>query len=142
MGQLASSGPTEHPSRCSSRRFIWCGGGSNLMAGDRTSFGDYFTIGPRFVRWYAATFMAKSHRDKENQLALLQSPEGKACQWFGVRPLQMGQSGVRQLHTGKYRLGMDPFSGLSMISFADCADAMLTMLTSDTWRHQAPVVQY
>jgi hypothetical protein len=37
---------------------------------------------------------------------------------------------------------MDPFSGLSKIFFADCADAMLTMLTSDAWRHQAPVVQY
>ena len=86
--------------------------------------------------------MARGHRDKENQLTLLQSEEGRACEWYGIRPLQMGQIGVRQAHTGAYRLGMNSFSGMSKISFADCADAMLTMLTSDAWRHSAPIVQY
>ena len=118
------------------RRFIFCSGGSTAMEGDVVSFG------VRFVRWWAATFMAKSHRDKENQMALLHSAEGQACEWFGVRPLQMGQPSVSQVHTGCYRLGYLPFNGMSKISFADCADAMLTMLTEDTWQHQAPIVQY
>ena len=122
----------------STQRFVWCGGGSNLIEGE-----DAISFGPRFVRWWAATFMTRKHMDKENQLALLRSPEGLQCAWFGVRPLQMGQIGVLQVHTGKYRLGMDPFNGMSKISFADCADAMIKMLTSDgTWQHRAPIVQY
>jgi putative NADH-flavin reductase len=129
--------------RIGSRRLIWCGGGANLVEGD-SSLGmlDYLIVGPRFVRWYAATFLARRHADKTNQMALFKSPEGDACEWYGIRPLQMGQSGVKQVHTGQYRLGMHWFTGLSKISFADCADAMLTMLTDDTWRHRCPIVQY
>lgn len=37
---------------------------------------------------------------------------------------------------------MLPFSGMSKISFDDCADAMLAMLVSDEWRHKAPIVRY
>jgi putative NADH-flavin reductase len=43
---------------------------------------------------------------------------------------------------GEYRLGFYPFSGLSSISFADCAHAMLGMLQDDTWIGKAPIIQY
>jgi hypothetical protein len=43
---------------------------------------------------------------------------------------------------GKYRLGFHAFSGLSSIHFADCAHAMLGMLSDDTWLHKAPILQY
>lgn len=86
--------------------------------------------------------MSASHQDKEEQLKLLLSQVGMQVEWYGIRPLQMGQFGVTQKHTGAYQLGMIPFSGMSKISFADCADAMLAMLTSDQWRHQAPIVRY
>ena len=42
----------------------------------------------------------------------------------------------------KYRLGFHPFNGFSAISFADCAHAMLQMLTDETWLHKAPIIQY
>jgi putative NADH-flavin reductase len=112
------------------RRFVWCGGGANLV-GD-----DVITFGAKFVEWFAATFMGLRHRDKVNQLALLDSRKDVA--WLGVRPLQM-RPGPRR---GKYRLGYDAFSGLSKITFADCAHAMVGMLDDDTWLHEAPIVQY
>jgi putative NADH-flavin reductase len=112
------------------RRFVWCGGGANLV-GD-----DVITFGAKFVEWFAATFMGLRHRDKVNQLALLESRKDVA--WLGVRPLQM-RPGPRR---GKYRLGYDAFSGLSKITFADCAHAMVGMLDDDTWLHEAPIVQY
>jgi hypothetical protein len=49
--------------------------------------------------------------DKTEQFKLLASEEGLKCEWYGVRPLQMGQWGVPQKHTGLYDLGMIPFSG-------------------------------
>jgi putative NADH-flavin reductase len=94
------------------------------------------TFGAKFVEWFAATFMGLRHRDKVNQLALLESLKDVA--WLGVRPLQM-RPGPRR---GKYRLGYDAFSGLSKITFADCAHAMVGMLDDDTWLHEAPIVQY
>lgn len=111
-------------------RFVWCGGGSTFIEGDPSTFG------ARFVRMFAARFLGLRHRDKDHQLELLQQRHD--IDWFGVRPLQMKGGD----HTGTYRLGMHNFSGMSKISFADCADAMLTMLDDDTWRHQAPIVQY
>jgi putative NADH-flavin reductase len=112
------------------RRFIWCGGGANLVADDVVTFG------AKFVEWFAATFMGLRHRDKVNQLALLEGRKDVA--WLGVRPLQM-RSGPKR---GKFRLGFDAFSGLSKITFADCAHAMIGMLDDDTWLHKAPIVQY
>jgi putative NADH-flavin reductase len=112
------------------RRFIWCGGGANLVADDVVTFG------AKFVEWFAATFMGLRHRDKVNQLALLEGRKDVA--WLGVRPLQM-RSGPKR---GKYRLGFDAFSGLSKITFADCAHAMIGMLDDDTWLHKAPIIQY
>jgi putative NADH-flavin reductase len=111
-------------------RFVWCGGGSTQIGGDPDNFS------AKFVRVFAARFMGKRHRDKHHQFALLRTRSDVS--WYGVRPLQMRQGD----HTGNYRVGMDKFSGTSKISFADCADAMVDMLTDDTWRHQAPIVQY
>jgi putative NADH-flavin reductase len=111
-------------------RLVWCGGGSNFRPED------VITFGARFVRWFSETFLAHRHTDKEHQLQLLDN-HTDVC-WLGVRPLQM-KSGAR---TGKYRLGYNAFSGLSKISFADCAHAMLTMLDNDTWKGKAPIVQY
>lgn len=111
-------------------RFIWCGGGSTFVEGDSSN------SGARFVRWFARRFLGLRHHDKDHQLVLLQ--ERTDIEWYGVRPLQMRKGD----HTGTYRLGMQAFSGMSKISFADCADAMITMLDDDTWRHQAPIVQY
>jgi putative NADH-flavin reductase len=111
-------------------RLIWCGGGSTFVDGDPSN------VGARFVRWFAERFLGLRHRDKDHQLALLR--ERADIDWYGVRPLQM-RKGDR---TGVYRLGMNPFSGMSKISFADCADAMISMLDDDTWHHQVPIVQY
>lgn len=116
--------------RLGTDRLVWCGGGSTWVDGDPTSFG------AGFVRGFAKRFLGLRHRDKDHQLALLQ--QHTDVDWVGVRPLQMRKGE----HTGTYRLGMDSFSGMSKISFADCADAMIGMLTDDTWRHQAPIVQY
>merc|ERR1712136_364613 len=40
-------------------------------------------------------------------------------------------------------LGYNAFSGMSWVSFADCAHAMMTMLNldDDTWVHEVPIVQ-
>ena len=111
-------------------RFIWCGGGSNLRPEDPLTFG------ARFVRWYAERFLAHRHGDKEHQLALLDATTD--ISWFGVRPLQMKAGPL----TGRYRLGYNRFSGMSKISFADCAHAMLVMLEDDTWQGKVPVIQY
>lgn len=111
-------------------RFIWCGGGSTLVPEDRVTFG------ARFVQAFSSTFLRLRHRDKVHQLALLESRRDVA--WCGVRPLQMRSGPRREI----YRLGFDAFSGMSKISFADCAHAMLNMLEDDAWIHQAPIVQY
>ena len=76
------------------------------------------------------------HTDKEHQLALLDA-NADLC-WLGVRPLQM-RAGPK---TGVYRLGYHRFSGMSKISFADCAHAMIGMLEDDAWVGKAPIVQY
>ena len=84
----------------------------------------------------SSTFLGLRHRDKVHQLVLLN--QNMDLDWIGVRPLQM-RKGPRR---GNYRLGFDPFSGFSSISFADCAHAMIGMLEDDTWLHKAPIVQY
>jgi putative NADH-flavin reductase len=111
-------------------RLIWCGGGSNFREED------VITFGARFVRWFSETFLKHRHTDKEHQLSLLDA-NADLC-WIGVRPLQM-KAGARK---GQYRLGYNAFSGLSSISFADCADAMVTMLDDDTWVGKVPIIQY
>jgi putative NADH-flavin reductase len=112
------------------RRLVWCGGGSTIVAEDQV------TVGAKFVELFARTFMGLRHRDKEHQLELLAARQD--IDWLGVRPLQL-RKGPR---TGVYRLGFDPFSGLSKVSFADCADAMIDMLDDDTWLRKAPILQY
>ncbi len=111
-------------------RLVWCGGGSTIVEDDAVTWGS------RFVRWYGEHFLKHRHTDKAHQLALLD--ENRDIRWIGIRPLQM-KYGPR---TGKYRLGFHPFSGMSKISFADCAHAMVGMLDDDTWVGKAPVVQY
>jgi len=112
------------------RRLVWCGGGSTLVERDQVA------LGARFVELFARTFMGLRHRDKQHQLELLN--RSRQVEWVGIRPLQM-RRGPRR---AEYRLGFDPFSGLSVIHFADCAHAMIRMLEDDTWLHQAPIVQY
>jgi len=116
--------------RAGVRRLVWCGGGSTIVEDDEV------TLGARFVEFFASTFMGLRHRDKALQLALLD--QNLDLDWVGIRPLQMRRGPKR----GEYRLGFHRFSGLSKISFADCAGAMLQMLTDDTWLHKAPIVQY
>ena len=111
-------------------RLVWCGGGSTLVEQDRPGFGE------RFVELFARSFMGLRHRDKAHQLELLN--QHRDLEWVGLRPLQM-RKGPRREH---YRIGFDRFSGLSKISFADCAHAMLAMLEEDRWLHQAPIIQY
>lgn len=111
-------------------RFIWCGGGSNILDDD------VITLGSKFVRWYAEIFLKHRHTDKEHQIALLE--ENKDLCWLGVRPLQM-KHGIKR---GRYRLGFDKYNGLSKITFSDCAHAMVNMLNDDTWIGKAPVIQY
>ncbi|MCB1688055.1 MAG: NAD(P)H-binding protein [Halioglobus sp.] len=111
-------------------RLVWCGGGSNLRPEDVVTFG------ARFVRWYSEVFLKHRHTDKEHQLQLLDD-NTDLC-WIGIRPLQM-KAGPRK---GIYRLGYNAFSGLSSISFADCAHAMVNMLEDDTWVGRVPVIQY
>lgn len=112
------------------QRLVWCGGGSTRVAEDQ------WTMGSRIVKSFAETFMRKRHSDKAHQYELLM--QNRQIDWVGVRPLQMN-NGPRR---GDYRVGFDTFSGLSKISFADCADAMVGMLTDDEWLHRAPIVQY
>lgn len=111
-------------------RFVWCGGGSTPVDEDQITFGS------RFVEFYGKWFMGLRNRDKVNQLKMLM--ESDDLDWFGVRPLQMGEGPRKET----YRLGFDPFSGMSRISFADCAHAMIGMLSDDTWLRKAPIVQY
>jgi putative NADH-flavin reductase len=112
------------------RRLVWCGGGATFVADD------VITFGAKFVEAFSRTLMGLRHRDKVHQLELL--GQSLDVDWFGIRPLQM-KKGPRR--TG-YRLGFDRFSGFSAITFADCAHAMVQMLTDDTWLHKAPIVQY
>ncbi|HQR05122.1 MAG: NAD(P)H-binding protein [Proteobacteria bacterium] len=112
------------------QRLVWCGGGSNFLPQDRIG------AGARFVRWYSETFLEHRHSDKEHQLELLLA--ARDIEWAGIRPLRM----VPGPRTEKYRLGYEKFSGLSRISFADCAHAMVGMLQDRRWTHQAPIIQY
>jgi len=111
-------------------RLVWCGGGSNLLEDD------VITFGARFVRWYSETFLKHRHTDKEHQLALLD--QNRDLCWLGIRPLQMKNGPKRK----EYRLGFNAFSGMSKITFADCAHAMMQMLSDDTWVGKAPIIQY
>jgi putative NADH-flavin reductase len=111
-------------------RLVWCGGGSNILEDD------VITYGARFVRWYAEIFLEHRHADKEHQLLLLD--ENKDLCWLGIRPLQMKHGENRK----EYRLGYNAFNGFSKISFADCAHAMIQMLSDDTWVGKAPIIQY
>jgi putative NADH-flavin reductase len=112
------------------QRLVWCGGGSTRVPDDTV------TLGGRFVELFARTFMGLRHRDKAHQLELLESHTD--IEWIGVRPLQIRKGPKR----GAYRVGFDAYSGMSQISFADCAHAMIAMLDDDTWLHKAPIVQY
>ncbi len=116
--------------RVGTRRLVWCGGGSTPVGDDQITFGG------RFVEIFTQTFMGLRHRDKLHQLELL----GRSLdiEWIGVRPLQMRMGPKRS----EYRLGFDAFSGFSRISFADCAHAMLGMLSDDAWLRKAPIIQY
>ncbi|MCB1616269.1 MAG: NAD(P)H-binding protein [Pseudomonadales bacterium] len=111
-------------------RLVWCGGGSNIVEEDVVTFG------ARFVRWFSEVFLNHRHTEKEHQLALLN--ESRDINWMGIRPLQM-KAGAK---TGKYRLGFNAYSGMSKISFADCAHAMVAMLEDDQWLGKAPIIQY
>ena len=112
------------------RKFIWCGGGSTLVAEDNITFG------AKLVERIAKIFMPRKHHDKTNQYQLLKRLTG--IDWIGIRPLQMKKGSLK----GQYQLGFDPFSGFSSISFADCAHAMLNMIEDDTWVGTAPIIQY
>ena len=111
-------------------RFIWCGGGSTQVEEDRLSFG------ARFVNFYARHFLGLRHRDKDHQYALLQTYSD--IDWVGVRPLQIKKAPK----TGHYQMGFIPFSGMSWISFADVAHAMLSMIDSNEWLRKAPIIRY
>lgn len=112
------------------KRLVWCGGGSTFVEEDTITFG------AQLVRKIAESLMAPRHYDKEYQYQLFK--QHAEIDWLGVRPLQMKKGE----HTGVYRLGFDSFNGLSTISFADCADAMVNMLTDNTWLRKAPIIQY
>jgi len=112
------------------KRFVWCGGGSTLVAEDQV------TLGARFVQFFGRNFLGLRHRDKQHQLELLATADD--LDWIGLRPLQMGK-GPREEN---YRIGFDRFSGFSKITFADCAHGMIRMLDDDTWLRKAPIIQY
>jgi putative NADH-flavin reductase len=111
-------------------RLVWCGGGSTFVEQDQITFG------AKFVRWFSETFLSLRHFDKEHQYELLR--QHNDISWIGIRPLQMN-TGEK---SGHYRLGFDRFSGMSKITFADCAHAMVGMLEQDTWLGRAPIIQY
>ena len=110
-------------------RFIWCGGGSTLVAED------VVTLGARFVEFFARTFMRLRHHDKAHQYVMLQ--DNRDVEWVGLRPLQIRVGPRRE----EYRIGFNAFSGMSWTSFADVAHGMIAMLDDDTWLHKAPIVQ-
>lgn len=112
------------------RRFIWCGGGATFVEDD------VITFGAKFVEAFSRILMGLRHRDKVHQLELLD--QATDIDWIGIRPLQMNKGSKRK----EYRLGFDTFNGFSSISFADCAHAMVGMLSDDTWLRKAPIVQY
>ena len=112
------------------KRFVFCGGGSTLVPQDTVTFG------ARFVSFFASTFMGLRHRDKLHQFALLESH--RELEWCGVRPLQLRNGPL----TREYRAGYHAFSGMSWLSFADCAHAMIEQLSEDRWLHEAPIVCY
>jgi putative NADH-flavin reductase len=112
------------------RRLIWCGGGATFVEDD------VITFGAKFVEAFSRTLMGLRHRDKVHQLELLN--QNRDIDWIGIRPLQMKKGAKR----AEYRLGFDAFNGFSSISFADCAHAMIRMLSDDTWLHKAPIIQY
>jgi len=111
-------------------RFVWCGGGSNILKED------VITFGSKFVRWYAEVFLNHRHTDKEHQISLLEA--NNDLDWIGIRPLQM-KHGIKK---EKYRLGFNAYSGFSKITFSDCAHAMVNMLVDDTWIGKSPIIQY
>ncbi len=80
--------------------------------------------------------MSLRHDDKVQQYQFLD--QNRQIPWLGVRPLQMKKGPLRK----NYRLGFDTFSGMSSISFADCAHGMLSMLDDDHWLGKAPIIQY
>lgn len=112
------------------KRFIWCGGGSTLVAEDNVTFG------ARTVEKIARVFMPLKHHDKTNQYQFLTTLTD--IDWIGIRPLQMNKGSLK----AQYKLGFDQFSGFSSISFADCAHAMVSMIEDDTWIGKAPIIQY
>ncbi len=112
------------------RRLVWCGGGNTV--GDE----DVVSLGSSFVLLFSRLFMGLRHRDKLEQIALLE--ESSDIDWIGIRPLQMRKGGKR----GGYRVGFDRYSGLSKITAGDCANEMIRMLEDNTWLHKAPVIQY
>lgn len=111
-------------------RLVWCGGGSTFVEQDQIGFG------AKFVRWFSKTFLSLRHFDKEHQYQLL--VQHRDINWIGIRPLQMN-TGAK---SGHYRLGFDRFSGMSKITFSDCAHAMVAMLEEDSWIGKAPIIQY
>jgi putative NADH-flavin reductase len=111
-------------------RLVWCGGGSNILQDD------VVTLGSQFVRWFSEQFLKHRHSDKEHQLALLEA--NRDLVWLGIRPLQMKKGSRRE----KYRLGFNAYNGMSKITFADCAHAMVRMLEDDQWIGKAPIIQY
>jgi putative NADH-flavin reductase len=111
-------------------RLVWCGGGSTLVEQDQIG------CGAQFVRWFAEMFFSLRHFDKEHQYQLLL--QHRDINWIGIRPLQMNAGGK----SGHYRLGFDHFSGMSNITFSDCAHAMVAMLEDDSWIGKAPIIQY
>ena len=78
----------------STQRFVWCGGGSNLIEGE-----DAISFGPRFVRWWAATFMTRKHMDKENCSPSFDRPRG--C---SARGLECDRSRWVKLASGRCTL--------------------------------------
>ncbi|MFC2027437.1 NAD(P)-dependent oxidoreductase [Chloroflexota bacterium] len=116
--------------RSNVRRLIWCGGGSTFVEEDQITFG------ARIVRKIGQIFMPLRHNDKEHQYQLLK--QYTEVEWIGVRPLQMRKGPKR----AQYRLGFNAFNGMSVVSFADCAHAMVNMLKDDTWLRKAPIIQY
>lgn len=116
--------------RNSVSKFVWCGGGGSLLPGD------VVTWGAKFVQFFSSTFLKHRHSDKVHQQALLDNNTDLNC--IGIRPLQMNHGAT----TGSYRLGYHAYSGLSKISFGDCAHAMVGMAVDDTWKGRAPIIQY